>query len=256
MPRRRMIDLDVVGGDNFTQMPHSAQVLYFSVLMRADDEGFYDGVIGLMNSVRCSGDDLKMLVAKGFVIPFESGVYVVTDWNRHNSALKKRHATRFRDERDCLIVNEKGSYEVDGGRLLAYRKRKEREEPREIKEEPRTGTRTDNSLRSLSLIKQDKTGLKQSALCGLLVRKGFIGDGELQDPRWDELLDRWVREKGYLDVKIKLAHILAYADKSAFMGDRAYPYLKASLEAEMAKGDCLSGMGLEEAMEGIMNDRE
>ena len=40
MARRRMFSLDVVDTDRFLDMPTSAQNLYYSLGMRADDDGF------------------------------------------------------------------------------------------------------------------------------------------------------------------------------------------------------------------------
>ena len=77
MAKRRMFSLDVVDTDIFLEMPSSAQSLYFHLGMRADDDGFIASPKKITSFVNASTDDLKLLIAKGFVIPSESGVYVM-----------------------------------------------------------------------------------------------------------------------------------------------------------------------------------
>src|SRR5690349_19442019 len=79
-----MFSLDVVDTDHFCDMPSSTQNLYFHLGMRADDEGFVSSPKRVAKNVGATDDDMKILVAKGFVIPFESGVCVVTHWNMNN----------------------------------------------------------------------------------------------------------------------------------------------------------------------------
>ncbi len=51
--------------------------------MSADDDGF----VSPRKILRMTGagdDDLKVLLAKGFVIPFKTGVIVITHWKQNN----------------------------------------------------------------------------------------------------------------------------------------------------------------------------
>ena len=91
MARRRMFSLDVVDTDNFTEMSVSAQVLYFHLGMHGDDDGFVSSPRKIAKSVGCNTDDLKLLVAKGFIIPFDSGVVVIRDWNANNTLRNDRY---------------------------------------------------------------------------------------------------------------------------------------------------------------------
>ena len=72
MAKRRMFSLDVVDTDSFLDLPASSQSLYFHLGMRADDDGFVSSPKRITAMVGAAGDDLKLLIAKGFVIPFES----------------------------------------------------------------------------------------------------------------------------------------------------------------------------------------
>lgn len=111
MARRRMFSLDVVDTDVFLDMPASSQNLYFHLGMRADDDGFVASPRKITNMVNCSADDLKLLISKGFVIAFRSGVCVITDWKRNNSIQSQwRTPTQFREELNALRLSENGAY--------------------------------------------------------------------------------------------------------------------------------------------------
>lgn len=73
-----MFSLDVVDTDAFLDLPASSQSLYFHLGLRADDDGFISSPRRIASTVNASTDDLKLLIAKGFIIPFASGVCVVT----------------------------------------------------------------------------------------------------------------------------------------------------------------------------------
>ena len=91
MARRRMFSLDVVDTDKFLDMPSSTQALYFNLGMRADDDGFVSSPKRITKTVNCAEDDLKLLIAKGYLIPFESGVVVISDWKINNELKKDRY---------------------------------------------------------------------------------------------------------------------------------------------------------------------
>ncbi|WP_455790297.1 phage replication initiation protein [Clostridium butyricum] len=100
-----MFSLDVVDTDKFLELPVSSQNLYFHLGMRADDDGFISSPKKIASMVNCSADDLKLLIAKNYLIPFESGVVVVTDWKVNNWVRPDRkQETRFRDESSMLKV--------------------------------------------------------------------------------------------------------------------------------------------------------
>ncbi len=111
MAQRRMFSLVVVDTDAFLEMPASTQNLYFHLGMRADDDGFVSSPRKITAMVNCSGDDLKLLIAKNFLIPFDSGVCVIRDWKVNNYLRKDRYSeTKYLPEKRQLTEDESGSY--------------------------------------------------------------------------------------------------------------------------------------------------
>jgi len=112
MARRRMFSADIVNQDNFLDMPIDSQLLYFHLGMLADDEGFVSPK-RIMRMIGSSEDSLKLLLAKGFVIPFESGVIVIKHWKQNNYIQKDRFTPSiFHKERDLLACIQ-NVYELD-----------------------------------------------------------------------------------------------------------------------------------------------
>lgn len=85
-----MFSPDIVDSDAFLDMPTSSQLLYFHLGMRADDDGFVNPK-KIMRMVGANGDDLKVLLTKRFLLPFESGVVVIKHWLIHNLIRKDRY---------------------------------------------------------------------------------------------------------------------------------------------------------------------
>ena len=111
MAKRRMFSLDIVDTDDFLDMPVSAQSLYFHLGMRADDDGFVSSPRKITKIVNCGVDDFNILIAKGYVIPFDSGVCVVRDWKAHNYIKSDRYRpTRYTAEKALLKEAENGQY--------------------------------------------------------------------------------------------------------------------------------------------------
>lgn len=109
MANRRMFSLDIVNTDSFLDMSASAQVLYFHLGMRADDDGFIASPKRITNMVGCNADDLKLLIAKGFVIQFSSGIVVITHWKINNYLRPDRYRpTLHQSEKAMLESNESG----------------------------------------------------------------------------------------------------------------------------------------------------
>ena len=115
MAERRMFAKTIIDSDAFLDMPLSTQALYFHLSMRADDEGFINNPKKIKRMIGASDDDLKLLIAKNFVIPFDSGVVVIKHWRIHNYIRADRLIkTVYKDERGMLDVKENGAYTVGG----------------------------------------------------------------------------------------------------------------------------------------------
>lgn len=103
MAQRRMFSKKITDTDNFLDMPLSTQALYFHLNMGADDEGFIDKVKTIQRTIGASDDDIKILIAKGFIIPFENGVVVIRHWRIHNYIQADRfQATIHQNEKEQL----------------------------------------------------------------------------------------------------------------------------------------------------------
>ena len=111
MARRRMVSRDIVDTDKFLTMPVSARCCYYDLLVRADDEGFVGNPKSLLKMLSYAEDDLNLLCAKGFVIPFESGVIVITHWKMQNSIAADRFKpTIHREEKFMLGIKGNKEY--------------------------------------------------------------------------------------------------------------------------------------------------
>lgn len=121
MAQKRMFSLQVVDTDRFMDMPTSSQALYFHLGMHGDDDGFVASPRKIVRSAGCNDDDLRLLISKGYIIPFESGVVVITDWNTNNTLKNDRyHATVYIEEKKQLSTDSSGKY-VLGSTLVPER---------------------------------------------------------------------------------------------------------------------------------------
>lgn len=106
MARKRMFDSEIINQDSFLDLPMEAKAIYFLLGMEADDEGFVSPkkVLRLHGG---SNDSLKILIAKQFIIPFSTGVVVITDWKRNNYLNKNKvKETIYQEEKRQLIFDE------------------------------------------------------------------------------------------------------------------------------------------------------
>lgn len=101
----------IIDSDAFLDMPMSAQALYFHLSMRADDDGFINNPKRIQRMIGANDDDLKVLIAKSFVILFESGVVVIKHWKIHNYIQSDRYKqTAYLEEKNQLSVKTNKAY--------------------------------------------------------------------------------------------------------------------------------------------------
>lgn len=110
MAERRMMSKSIIKSDTFLDMPATTQNLYFHMLLDADDDGFINAPKSIMRMIGAKEDDMKVLVAKQFVIPFESGVVVIKDWKIHNYIQNDRYKPSTLPERDLLNIQKDKTY--------------------------------------------------------------------------------------------------------------------------------------------------
>lgn len=111
MAERRMFSKRIIDSDAFLDMPLSTQALYFHLSMRADDDGFVSNPRRIRTMVGASEDDLKLLIAKRFLLTFESGVVVIKHWRIHNYINPDRYTpTTYVEEKATLALDDKKAY--------------------------------------------------------------------------------------------------------------------------------------------------
>ena len=111
MAERRMFAKTIVLSDAFLDMPLSARCLYFTLGMLADDDGFVNSPKSIMRQAGASTDDLNLLMAKRFILAFDSGIIVIKHWRIHNYIQKDRYKeSKYIEEKATLTLDQNGAY--------------------------------------------------------------------------------------------------------------------------------------------------
>ena len=111
MAERRMFAKTIIDSDAFLDMSLSTQALYFHLSMRADEDGFVNNPKKIQRMIGSGDDEMKMLIAKKFIIPFDSGVCVIKHWRIHNYIQKDRYKeTVYKEEKSHLLLKDNKSY--------------------------------------------------------------------------------------------------------------------------------------------------
>lgn len=137
LAERRMFAKTIVISDDFLDMPMSARLLYFSLGMFADDDGFVNSPKSIMRQVGASNDDMSLLIAKKYLIVFENGVIVIKHWRIHNYIRNDRYKeTNYLEQKLSLFLDENKAYTqnensakfnvygelLDNGRQVVYQR--------------------------------------------------------------------------------------------------------------------------------------
>ncbi len=224
MANRRMFNKNVIETEWFTDMPATTQLLYIHLSMDADDDGFVTNTKMAMVNAHASKDDMAILVAKKYVIQVERGLYLIKHWRQNNYLRNDRYKPSDYSDRLALFdQKEDGSYTLKNesemlGIPNGYQKEGLGETgytqngvyPEEV--------RLDSGKVRLK-IELDKTRYKQASLCEILIESGFVSIDEMKDPCWDNLMNTFVKEHGYLDTKIKLKYFLSVTCHIAIIGE-------------------------------------
>ena len=153
MSVKRMFDRTIIDMDKFIDLPMSSKALYFLLGMEADDEGF----VSPKKILRVHGgsdDDIKILIAKALVIPFESGVVVITDWYDNNWLDARRtKPTQHQKEKKALYLTRNKKYVLSNSeasieeKSIEENKRKAFEVVEQTKEESENTKKIMNDIR-------------------------------------------------------------------------------------------------------------
>lgn len=115
MAERRMFARTIVLSDAFLDMSLGARCLYMTLGMVADDDGFVNNPKSIMRQCGAQEDDLKILLSKKFLIPFDSGIVVIKHWRINNYLQKDRyHETKYGEEKATLEIEPNGAYHLIG----------------------------------------------------------------------------------------------------------------------------------------------
>lgn len=107
-----MFSREITESDAFREMPLSSQALYFHLGLSADDDGVVNNPKSIQRCIGASSDDLKILLAKRFVIAFEeSGIIVIKHWRINNYIQKDRYSpSKYQKELRLLGIDENNAY--------------------------------------------------------------------------------------------------------------------------------------------------
>ena len=111
MAEKRMFAKSIVFQDDFLDMPMSSRCLYYSLSMVADDDGFVDSYKSVMRQIGATADDLRILLAKRYVLAFDTGVIVIRHWRINNYLRSDRYReTKYQEEMALLNITKTGEY--------------------------------------------------------------------------------------------------------------------------------------------------
>lgn len=200
-----MFTMKIVDTDAFLDMPLSTQCLYFHLNMRADDDGFIGNPKRIEKIIGANDDDLKLLIAKRFVILFDDGVIVIKHWRMHNTLSRDRYIeTSYTDEKKKLLLKDNGSYSLTNGNSIDDTKLIERSN-RQTHKRRKIDERKTHSDKDIGLDKDLELDLdteldkdKEKDINDLIVSKDTIRQTDVQ-----RTIDEWntLEEFGITPVK-------------------------------------------------------
>ena len=185
--------MKIVDTDAFLDMPLSTQCLYFHLNMRADDDGFIGNPKRIEKIIGANDDDLKLLIAKRFVILFDDGVIVIKHWRMHNTLSRDRYIeTSYTDEKKKLLLKDNGSYSLTNGNSIDDTKLIERSN-RQTQKRRKIDERKTHSDKDIGLDKDLELDLdteldkdKEKDINDLIVSKDTIRQTDVQ-----RIIDEW-----------------------------------------------------------------
>lgn len=183
MAQKRMFTMKIVDSDAFLDMPATTQCLYFHLNMRADDDGFIGNPKRIMKITGASEDDLRLLIAKRFVLTFEDGVIVIKHWRMHNTLSRDRYVeTSYTDEKKMLLLKDNGSYSLTGGNPIDDTRLIERSgrQTQQRRNKDATKTHSDKGL-DIDKEKDNKLIVSKDNICQTDVRRVIEEWNKLQE---------------------------------------------------------------------------
>ena len=112
MATRRMVSREIAESDRFVDMKTSSKLLYFYLVLNADDDGFVGNVKMINFLTGANSDNYDELLKNNLIMkPSESKVYVITDWYTQNKIDSKIYKpTVYLSVRALLFIKSDFSY--------------------------------------------------------------------------------------------------------------------------------------------------
>ncbi len=200
MAHKRMFSKDITESDAFLDMPATTQLLYFHLGMKADDDGFLGNPKSVQKTLSCSDDDMRLLLAKRFLLTFSSGVVVVKHWLINNTVRSDRYnETKYLEEKNSLFIKENKAYSDSGdsgiplGNQVATQKRIE--EDRRVRDFPKKENPTDLLKRVVDIDVDGNPILEPKIKVPKVTKKDFR-------PFVDEVIALWNKAPNSLAVGV------------------------------------------------------
>ena len=203
MAERRMFAKTIVLSDSFLDMPLSARCLYFTLGMVADDDGFVNNPKSIMRQCGAQEDDMKILLAKNFLLAFESGVIVIKHWRINNYLQKDRYnATKYLEEKAMLSVTENGSYHKENGMYTqnvytqeSIGKYRLDKDSKEGADKPRRSTFTPPTVEEVSAYCRERgNAVNAQTFVDFYASKGWkVGNSPMKD--WKAAVRTWEKRE-------------------------------------------------------------
>ena len=203
MAERRMFAKTIVLSDSFLDMPLSARCLYFTLGMVADDDGFVNNPKSIMRQCGAQEDDMKILLAKNFLLAFESGVIVIKHWRINNYLQKDRYnATKYLEEKAMLSVTENGSYHKENGMYTqnvytqeSIGKYRLDKDSKEGADKPRRSTFTPPTVEEVSAYCRERgNSVNAQTFVDFYASKGWkVGNSPMKD--WKAAVRTWEKRE-------------------------------------------------------------
>ena len=103
MADRRMFSKNVTETDPFLEVSLSAQAIYLHECQAADDDGFIASAKKTLRASKGTEEMLQELVDTGYLIRFDTGIYLVTHWNESNHVQKDRYKPTIYTKERSLV---------------------------------------------------------------------------------------------------------------------------------------------------------
>lgn len=198
---RRMFAKTIIDSDDFLDMPLSTQALYMHLSMRADDDGFVNSPKRIQRLIGASEDDMKILLAKSFVIEFDTGIIVIKHWRINNYIQNDRYkATRYTDERLMLSLKDNNEYAfsdecIQNGYISDTQYRLDKDSKDKDSKEEKKGRFKPPTVEEVSAYLNEKGyDIDPEAFVDFYASKGWkVGNSPMKD--WKAAVGTWVRRR-------------------------------------------------------------